>query len=277
MLFSQKYGYNPVREQIQKESMDEALRNQLWNIYFDLLGNKLLNAVTYNLLKSIWTIVYKQTSDTFPIKYGNPDAEWIRNIFISGNWYDILDVIQFTVIFLCKFQLGIYQQFINSCNDTLEQECSAYRIVGKEIAPITTKEEIESIESAINTKSLPVREHLSKALDLFSNRQNPNYRNSIKESISAVEYLCKKIANDDNADLAKAIKILKNSNKIDIHPAFEQALIKLYAYTSDEDGIRHCIMDKDTIESEDAKYMLVTCAAFVNYLMAKCERAKIVS
>lgn len=31
MRFSQKLGYKPVREIIQKESMDENLKNQLWN------------------------------------------------------------------------------------------------------------------------------------------------------------------------------------------------------------------------------------------------------
>lgn len=31
MRFSQRFGYKPVREIIQKESMDEKLKNQLWN------------------------------------------------------------------------------------------------------------------------------------------------------------------------------------------------------------------------------------------------------
>ena len=32
MRFSQRYGYKPVKEIIQKESMDAELLNKLWNV-----------------------------------------------------------------------------------------------------------------------------------------------------------------------------------------------------------------------------------------------------
>ena len=43
----------------------------------------------------------------------------------------------------------------------------------------------------------------------------------------------------------------------------------MYAYTSDEDGIRHAILDETVIDIADAKYMIVACSAFSNYLVAK--------
>ncbi|MCJ7614296.1 hypothetical protein MUO71_06000, partial [Candidatus Bathyarchaeota archaeon] len=63
--------------------------------------------------------------------------------------------------------------------------------------------------------------------------------------------------------------------KIGLHGALKQSFIKLYAYTSDAEGIRHALMDAPTLSSEDAKFMLVSCSAFVNYLTAKAEKAKI--
>ena len=54
-----------------------------------------------------------------------------------------------------------------------------------------------------------------------------------------------------------------------MHPALKLAFKKLYGYTNDKDGIRHSLMDKDTIDFEDAKYMIVSCSAFVNYVIAK--------
>ena len=43
--------------------------------------------------------------------------------------------------------------------------------------------------------------------------------------------------------------------------------------TSDEDGIRHGGIDFKWAPAEDAKYMLVSCSAFVNYLIEKWSKA----
>jgi len=43
----------------------------------------------------------------------------------------------------------------------------------------------------------------------------------------------------------------------------------MYGYTSDADGIRHKLLDEATIDFEDAKFMLVSCSAFVNLLRAR--------
>jgi len=44
----------------------------------------------------------------------------------------------------------------------------------------------------------------------------------------------------------------------------------LYGYTSDSGGIRHALSDEDVTPTfEDAKFMLVSCSAFINYLKAK--------
>jgi hypothetical protein len=45
--------------------------------------------------------------------------------------------------------------------------------------------------------------------------------------------------------------------------------VKLYGYTSDDSGIRHAILDQPTVGFDEAKFMIVSCSAFVNYLIAK--------
>lgn len=40
MRFSERYGYKPVREIIQKESMDEVLKNGLWNAISECIFHK---------------------------------------------------------------------------------------------------------------------------------------------------------------------------------------------------------------------------------------------
>lgn len=51
----------------------------------------------------------------------------------------------------------------------------------------------------------------------------------------------------------------------------KSAFVKLYAYTNDEStGIRHALMDdSDTPGFDEAKFMVVSCCAFINYLQGK--------
>jgi hypothetical protein len=143
---------------------------------------------------------------------------------------------------------------------------SAYRLVDGKIVRITAEEEIAEIEEAVHGGASPVRTHLGRALELLSDRKKPDYRNSIKESISSVESLVQ-IALGEKGTLGSLVKKLE----IDagIHPALTKSLSSLYGYTSDEDGIRHAILNSPKVEFEDAKFMLVVCSAFVNFVQSK--------
>ena len=152
-------------------------------------------------------------------------------------------------------------------NVQLERENSAYRFVGTEIVEVTDETEITSIEEALNGPKA-ARIHFERALDLLSDRRAPDFRNSIKESISAVEAVCRLIANSQSDTLGGALK--KISVKAPIHSAFEQALLKLYGFTSDEGGIRHSLMEETSLGYADAKFMLVLCSGFANFLLARC-------
>lgn len=108
-------------------------------------------------------------------------------------------------------------------------------------------------------------------MSLFADRKAPDYRNSIKESISAVEAICKAIADDENATLGKALKVVKD--KVGLHRGLEEGFLRIYGYTNDADGIRHALMDEPNVSSEDARFMLVSCSAFANYLTEKAQKA----
>lgn len=138
-----------------------------------------------------------------------------------------------------------------------------------QLTDITDEEEIESIEAAIGstTKYSGANEHLKTALGFLSDRKSPDYRNSVKESISAVESLCVSISGDQKATLGSALSIIERSHQL--HPAFKKALSSLYGYTSDSDGIRHALLDESSISYSDAKFMLVACSAFTNYVLGK--------
>jgi len=70
--------------------------------------------------------------------------------------------------------------------------------------------------------------------------------------------------------------LTKLQGKLNLHPSQVQGYAKLYGYANDDDaGIRHGMMDRDDLTSDDSRYMLVSCLAFANYLFRLAERAGI--
>ena len=110
-----------------------------------------------------------------------------------------------------------------------------------------------------------VSEHINKAIILLYDRHQPDYANSIKESITAVESACNIMLATEKCTLGEALKKLE-LNGINIHPALKDAFNKLYGYTSDASGIRHAGGMGTNATREEAKFMLVACSAFCNYL-----------
>ena len=185
-------------------------------------------------------------------------------------WYEVYDFVEIHISYLGEDDR---KERIKQYNNLLEQEKAGYRVVNGVIAPITNESEIKAIEQVANSDFLSVNQHIQKALNFYADIQTPDYENSVKESISAVEAMCCIIngMSGANATLGKAIKKLKD-NGIHIHSAMENAFLSLYGYTSDENGIRHGGIDFPSVPAEDAKYMLVSCSGFVNYLIEKYQQ-----
>lgn len=278
MRFSQRHGHSPVRDAIQTDSMDEALRNSLWNVLQTVIwdSHKSTTAYSYtkhsnlfNLLQAYWRDYFKAPVDQIP-QHINQTIEALRHYFFSCEWYEAYDFIEFSSHLLGKSR----SHFIRLCNDVLEREVSGYRLIDDQIAPITSAAEIEAVEAGLATTgtNIGANAHLRRALELLSDRQAPDYRNSIKESISAVEAVVQAIAGDSTATLGSALKAI--SHRAPMHPALNKSLSSLYGYTSDASGIRHALLDESDLDFIDAKFMLVACSAFVNYLTGKSARPK---
>lgn len=190
----------------------------------------------------------------------------------SETWYIIYDFIE---KYLSISSDDTKEKMTKVFNRILEDEAVPYRILDGLVIPVTSKSELSTMEEAINIEYDSVRTHISKALNLYADRKTPDYENSIKESISAVESMCCIITGltGGTATLGKVLKKLKD-NGVHIHSAMENSFSSLYGYTSDENGIRHGGIDFTNAPSEDAKYMLVSCSAFVNYLMEKWRKVK---
>ncbi len=197
----------------------------------------------------------------------------LRDTFFSLPWNGVYDFIEF-IVFNWPGSNTSLNSFIRYANEILEREMSAWRIIDLRIAPITSEEEILAVEKAMSdTRHLPsVNEHLARSLELLSNKEKPDHRNSIKESISAIESLCNLINGKSKTSLAKALKKLEPS--VSIHPALIKGFGAIYGWTSEADGIRHGLTEKSSnVDFEEAMFMLVSCSAFINFLVAKAAKA----
>lgn len=279
MLFSQRIGMEPIKVDLQREQVDSDLKISLWNGFTMLfIETTTVEMVKYSqfyiLYRRIWIHYFKRPLDTMP-GYIYDYHAYIRNWYFSEiPWYKILDWIEF----IAKNEEVLGKEFEVLCNSILTNEHSAYRFIDSEIVEITDSNEVIAIESALEAtrgKFDGVYIHLKSALEKLSDRKNPDYRNSIKESISAVEAISKIITSEPKAELGKALK--KITDQLNLHNALIKSFSSLYGYTSDEGGIRHAMLDDSTIYYEDAKYMLVSCSAFTNYLIVKAKRANIFS
>jgi len=279
MQFSERMGKKKVRCDLQVESMDTALRNGLWNVLY----NQMLERIKFcrdpfvdsdwrPALSSLWHDFFKWPIDEIPWNLAYDVQQQVRRWFFKAEWYEVYDLLEF----VAKMRGPIDRiDFETGCNYVLERELAGYRFVGNEIAPITNKTEVAEIEEAIETtaerKLEGVSKHLESALEKLSDRKNPDYRNSIKESISAVESLCIIISKDKKATLGQALKKIEDT--VGLHPALKSGFSSIYGYTSDADGIRHAMVEESACDFDDAKYMLVSCSAFVNYLIGKAAKA----
>jgi len=279
MRFSERYGYKSIRDIVQIDSIDEPLRNAIWSIlkicvwdhvrpstggyggsYLSSYGNEQIET----LCQRLWFSYFKKPLDKLPNDW-NEVLTRLRKHYFECEWYEVYDFIEFIVNNYERHNFK--NEFIDLCNRSFEKEMSAYRFVDGVISRITEQQEIDEIEQAIDKALGPVCAHIRRALELLSSRDAPDYRNSIKESICAVESLTAISVGAEKGTLGQLIKQLEE--KIGLHPALKAAFSSLYGYTSDEGGIRHALLEAETIRFEDAKFFLVVCSAFINFVQAK--------
>ncbi len=275
-LFSQRYGYSPAELPLQLESMNDDLRVRLWNtlaevLTFFMTNNRIVSTrIRQILCREIFDAFLKrEADDKCHLGLNIYDVREIKNryfeiknrYFNEAEWFHVYDFIEFIwqqLDAMVRYVGDIYEksriervleEFYLSINRVLEEEYAGYRLIDGEIVPVTSEIEIQSIAQALKSTELgrfnTSREHLKKALSLFSDREAPDYENSIKEAISALEALARELTGKSNATLGEAIPDL--AKRLELHPALVGAINKLYGYASDESGIRHSKKRRPTL------------------------------
>ena len=292
--FSERYGYTKASDVIIRERITPEIQNAICTC-FDRLPRMVSHYRNFEstsgkrwyicLEQYIWTQYLNLREKKFNTDFYNPTivaTAYFENI--SHEWYDKLNLLEFVIQYIYEDDernyshrfnpnnVTVYSMFVDMLNSEFERLNFAYRVVNKEIVEITSEQEIATIETAIDNTPRNIQLHLNRALELYAQRPEGDYRNSIKESISAVEAFCREKTGENT--LGKALNKLEQ-NGIVFPAVLKQAFDKLYAYTNQPDsGIRHALMDDSGAYApggEEALFMLVSCSAFINYLGSKLE------
>jgi len=265
--FSERYGYRKVNNSLVWEEVPMQVRIRIWNALTNIFG--MFKKDTSDFLIKIFDKFLREDISGFlkmPIYtliLQDRLLESLKQKFFDFEWDIFFDFIEF----LCEYypDKKVIDRYIPSLNSVLEEEKLAYRIIDGVVTPLTDKEEIKEVEKALNPpdKFAPVREHMRKALKLFSDKREADYQNSIKECMSALDSLTSVIK-------GKKTTFPNFVRNLDVHKALKDGFLKLYAWSSDAEGIRHGITGEELKPlMAEARYILVTVSAFVNYVISK--------
>ena len=271
-LYSERNGYKSLSETMIVKEIPASLKNAICSCYDRLHVFMSRNLPSYNsyweFQKYIWTRYLNRRESEYRDGY-NVITNYVENE--GYQWYEKFDIIEESLSYLKEYgrknikYRSCLEQLKKDLNSEFERLNVGHRIVDEYITDIVSKEEIDSVESAVKQSDDQVKEHLQNAVMLYSQRPEADYRNSIKESISAVEAYCRKRTGENT--LGKALKKMEDSG-VAIHPRLRSAFEQLYAYTNDgSTGIRHALIEAEFVPSNaEALFMLVSCSALINYL-----------
>lgn len=283
LSFSDRYGYTIPTTAFITEQFPLDVANEICTA-FDQLKDSLTAhgqymELSYYLLDlHIWCDYLHRRKQDYPPYYSSLHLEILTSKLLDSNrqWYEQLNLLEFGLNFMHTYArknrdgnvMALTAKLVERLNVRFEALRYGYRIIDYMITPIVDRIDVSCIEQAMKESRDNVCVHIENALALYAKRPDPDYRNSIKESISAVECLAREITGESTLD--RAFPKLK-TNGVQLNSQFEEGLKRLYYYTNDgKTGIRHALMeDTYTPTAADAQYMLVTCSAFVNLIRSK--------
>ena len=271
--FSEAHGMGSCNTQMQLNDLDDRTRIILFNKitehlswYYANKDGAIYNDGAFHKEDALYRLISSacgKIADPNIHYYIKSLNEYLQNVIPTALYNEVFDLVEL----ICKLCI-CGEELSKKVNDVFKHEYVGYRFVDGRIVPITDENEIKSIEDACSGEIEGPRTHIKKAVGFIADRERKDYKNCIKERISAVESICSIIVNQKKGTLGDALKDLKK-NGLKIHGSLEAAFSKLYGYTNDEKGIRHAEgMFENDVTFEEAKFMLVSCSAFVNYLIA---------
>ena len=276
LTFSQAYGYRELPQPLKLEELNGEARTKLWSLLYKQVkevpafpGAGYFRRPWSEILLSIYEDVLHCPADEFDTRYSSFVGLYKR-IFEGAPFNEVFDLLQAMMRHPeCPLE------FTQSVSRTFRDYRLAYIVDIRPpptIYPAATEEEgvavLRATAELSNAGLVGAVSHLRKASECIG---QGDYPGAVRESIHAVESTARQI--DPNArTLEPALRSLEKAKAL--HPALKQAFAKLYGYTSDEQGIRHALIDNPqaNVGQDEAVFMLGACASFSSYLARKHQR-----
>lgn len=191
-----------------------------------------------------------------------------KNVCFNAPFNEVLDLLEF----LSRQEDPLQRFLMQEVNAVFHQYGVPYRLEepGPSVMAMATAEEGQAVRQSFallgGDEYSGARKHLRDAGVYLG--QVGREADSVRESIHAVEAVCRVLAGKPSTTLTEGLRALGEERPL--HGAFTAALEKLYGYTNDEKGIRHSLLDGEAaVDSVDAQFMFGACASFVSYLIGK--------
>jgi hypothetical protein len=170
MKFSDRYGITQPRKVFQTNSMDDTLRNRLYNVIFDFLlsgyynvpvQDKMFDEIDDDFYFDLWRNFFKYRIDEMK-SFGHDFVDQFRTIYNDLLWYEVYNLIEF----IYENEAPINKEdFKNSINKVLDSELAGYKFIEDKLVPITEEKEVEEIEDSLKNMNeygiVGAKEHIS--------------------------------------------------------------------------------------------------------------------
>ena len=281
LTFSQAHGYEEIPGPLKLEELPQKARTHIWNIFYIFLdesknapdfldiddGTRYLGSPWNNIFQKLHVVHDNQPIDEWRNNFQRVKNR-LRNRIETEPFNNVFDLVQFVMRYPeCP------SNFIDAMKRVFARCRLAYVIDDgppPTILPAVTQEEgnalLESLRTLRKGGLSSAASHLREASEHIN---QGDWAGSVKESIHAVESVARTIDPKASQTLGPALASIEKYGTL--HPALKGAFSKLYGYTSDEQGIRHALIDQTeaNVGMDEALFMLGACASFASYLWRK--------
>ena len=278
VTFSQAYGYEELPQPLKLGELSREARTKLWSLLYVFVtheSGKKWGEVTS--LGKRWGKIYRFLHvNVLVLPVNECDStlgafvDAYQQKFMNDPLNDVFDL-----LLVVMRHSDCPPEFTRTVGEIFK-ECRLAYVLDVEapptIYPAATREEGKAILGATTGLSSAglagAVAHLQQASDCIS---QGDYSGAVRESIHAVESTARHFDSDAKT-LGPALKSLERAGAL--HPALKKAFSNLYGYTSDEQGIRHALIDgpQSNVGHDEAVFMLGACASFSSYLARKHQR-----
>jgi hypothetical protein len=287
MKFSHRHGYDP--EFIDKTFRDDAPR---WvrKLYFkDILERLVYDAMSlrpgnkpipvFDLINEI-LVMDDEEPDEYYLSH-TPAMEVLRNLVMNISWYRFYDTVEAVAERIIdiddednftqsrkneSFSFSAYRQRVNELFSEYNVDWKMNESGQLELPlPPFLEDKVKSTEERLADQFMPARVHFAKAR-AFALGSHRDAENSIKESISAIESICKTFY-PNASTLGDALKMMKKDGSVS--RMLIDVVEKFYAYANAEPAVRHGSNKDSAVLEYDAELALHFAAAFIRTLIVR--------